>query len=227
MNTLSAPTATAIANRGTVNRHTGTRSTGTRNTAHSTMEIPMAPGVRREVQRAPAPCRSTTQHWTTRRSNGVRPLDRSLMDRRQRDRRQMDRLQTDRRPVDRRPRHPGAGLVPVIGGTRCATPTGERRHTHRAVGRTSSLVAVLTGVTLAVLVWLVAVAGSDYQESATPTPAATQVVHARAGESLSAIAARVAPDMPRQVVIDEIVALNDMSGSGLTLGQALLAPAYR
>jgi hypothetical protein len=44
---------------------------------------------------------------------------------------------------------------------------------------------------------------------------------------LSSIAARVAPDMPRQTVIDEIVELNDMPSSGLRVGQPLLTPAYR
>ncbi len=89
------------------------------------------------------------------------------------------------------------------------------------------MVAVLTGVALALLVWLVAVAGSDYQQSTTPTPAATEVVHVRAGESLNSVAARVAPDLPRQAVIDEIARMNEMSGSGLQVGQALLVPAYR
>lgn len=89
------------------------------------------------------------------------------------------------------------------------------------------MVAVLTGVALALLVWLVAVAGSDYQQSTTPTPTATEVVHVRAGESLNSVAARVAPDLPRQAVIEEITKMNEMTGSGLQIGQALLVPAYR
>ncbi|MGW5522206.1 LysM peptidoglycan-binding domain-containing protein [Gordonia sp. NPDC003950] len=97
----------------------------------------------------------------------------------------------------------------------------------RRAGRRGAAVALLTGVALAMLVWLIGVAGSDYQESTAPTPVATQVVHVRAGESLNSVAARVAPEMPRQAVIDQIVELNDMGGSALHVGQALLTPAYR
>ncbi|WP_244882558.1 LysM peptidoglycan-binding domain-containing protein, partial [Gordonia desulfuricans] len=93
--------------------------------------------------------------------------------------------------------------------------------------RRATAVAVMTGVALAMLVWIVAIVGSDYQRAAVPSPVSTQVVHVRAGESLGSIAARVAPDMPSRVVIDEIVELNDMAGSGLQVGQALLTPRYR
>ncbi|WP_079929535.1 LysM peptidoglycan-binding domain-containing protein [Gordonia sp. i37] len=44
---------------------------------------------------------------------------------------------------------------------------------------------------------------------------------------MNSVAARVAPDLPRQAVIDEIARMNEMSGSGLQVGQALLVPAYR
>ncbi|MGC4932711.1 LysM peptidoglycan-binding domain-containing protein [Gordonia sp. DT30] len=142
------------------------------------------------------------------------------------------------RPADRRPIRPVSRRIPGADGTWCTSPAGSHHLAgtgdpggHRS-RRTGALVAVLTGVALALLVWLVAVAGSDYQESAQrgsarPAPIATQVVHVRAGESLNAIAARVAPDMPRQSVIEKIVELNDMSGSAVQAGQSLLAPAYR
>ena len=52
-------------------------------------------------------------------------------------------------------------------------------------------------------------------------------MHVRAGDSLSSIAQRVAPDVARQTVIDEIVDLNDLPSSGLRVGQPLLTPTYR
>ena len=76
-------------------------------------------------------------------------------------------------------------------------------------------------------VWVIGIVGNNYADSVSPQPVSTQVVHVRAGDSLSSIAARVAPDMPRQTVIDEIVELNDMPSSGLRVGQPLLTPAYR
>lgn len=125
----------------------------------------------------------------------------------------------DNRPVDR----PRVAIPRRPAGTPCAGPVSQSRR----AGRRGAAVALLTGVALAMLVWLIGVAGSDYQESTAPTPVATQVVHVRAGESLNSVAARVAPEMPRQAVIDQIVELNDMGGSALHVGQALLTPAYR
>ena len=43
----------------------------------------------------------------------------------------------------------------------------------------------------------------------------------------NSIAGRVAPEMPREVVIDEIVAMNDLGSSALQVGQPLLTPRYR
>lgn len=129
-----------------------------------------------------------------------------------------------RGPVDTRPA--GRREVPVgapPSGTRCVSPTSGRR---RARTRGTSA-AILTGTALALLVWLVGVAGNGYEDAVGSTPNATQVVHVRAGESLNSVAARVAPDLPRQAVIDEIIELNGMTGSSVSVGQALVTPAYR
>ena len=109
-------------------------------------------------------------------------------------------------------------------GTRCAGGVGELTAARR---RRATLLAVLAGVGLALTVWVVGVVGADYQRATTPTATSTQVVHVRAGDSLSSIAQRVAPDVPRQTVIDEIVDLNDLPSSGLRVGQPLLTPTYR
>ncbi|RPA20033.1 LysM peptidoglycan-binding domain-containing protein [Gordonia sp. OPL2] len=126
------------------------------------------------------------------------------------------------RPVDRRP----AGPVPTsrAAGTRCAAPAVDQRV---YVRRRTAAAAVVVGAALALMVWVIAIVGSNYAASVAPTPVGTEVVHVRAGDTLSSIADRVAPDLPRQSVIDQIVERNNLSGAGLRVGQALVAPAYR
>ncbi|GEM_PF-932207 len=109
-------------------------------------------------------------------------------------------------------------------GTRCAGGVGELVAARR---RRAAILAVLAGIGLALTVWVVGTIGADYQRANMPASTSTQVVHVRSGESLSSIAARVAPDMPRQTVIDEIIDLNDLPSSGLRVGQPLVTPAYR
>ncbi|WP_431817155.1 LysM peptidoglycan-binding domain-containing protein [Gordonia jacobaea] len=109
-------------------------------------------------------------------------------------------------------------------GTRCAGGVGELVAARR---RRAAFLAVLAGVGLALTVWVVGTVGADYQRASMPSSTSTQVVHVRSGESLSSIAARVAPDVPRQTVIDEIIDLNDLPSSGLRVGQPLVTPAYR
>ncbi|AZG44164.1 hypothetical protein D7316_00744 [Gordonia insulae] len=126
------------------------------------------------------------------------------------------------RPADRRPA--GRVAAPVVAGTRCAAPAVDRRI---YVRRRTTALAVVLGGALAVLVWAVAIIGSNYAASVAPTPAGTEIVHVRQGDSLSSIADRVAPDVPRAAVIQQIVERNDLPSSGLRVGQALIAPAYR
>ncbi|NDZ92550.1 LysM peptidoglycan-binding domain-containing protein [Streptomyces sp. SID6673] len=127
------------------------------------------------------------------------------------------------RPADRRPagRH---NVGTTIAGTRCAAPADERLVYAR---RRAAALAVLVGGALAALVWVVAIVGSNYAASVAPQPVGTEVVHVRQGDTLSSIADRVAPDLPRQSVIDQIVERNALPSTGLRIGQALIAPAYR
>ncbi|QTI66925.1 LysM peptidoglycan-binding domain-containing protein [Gordonia polyisoprenivorans] len=162
--------------------------------------------------------RATVEHRVLKHRSSERSLP---------ERRTLEREPARRRPAYAGPARPGVRRAPLVAGTRCSSPVGPRVTAHRTARRSGAMVAVLTGVALALLVWLVAVAGSDYQQSTTPTPTATEVVHVRAGESLNSVAARVAPDLPRQAVIEEITKMNEMTGSGLQVGQALLVPAYR
>ncbi|MDL9936364.1 LysM peptidoglycan-binding domain-containing protein [Gordonia sp. ABSL1-1] len=143
-----------------------------------------------------------------------------------------------RRPVGR----PGRGVATPVSAssTRCTSPVGQRAvlrdpiRTDRPVlrggvyaRRRACALAILAGVALAAVVWVVAIVGNNYAEAVSDHPVATEVTHVRAGDSLSSIASRVAPDMPRQAVIDDIIELNDLSSSGLRVGQPLLTPAYR
>ncbi|GAC68925.1 LysM peptidoglycan-binding domain-containing protein [Gordonia soli] len=138
-------------------------------------------------------------------------------------RRSVGRHPADGRPIGRpNPITPARQASPA--GTRCAAPAHPDGVYRR---RRAGAAGILVGVGLAVAVWILGIVGNDYAESVTPTPAATEVTHVRQGDSLSSIAARVAPDLPRQTVIDAIVALNDLPSSGLQAGQPLLTPDYR
>lgn len=127
-----------------------------------------------------------------------------------------------RRPVSCAASAPLAAVVGVR-GTRCPGGAGSIAAGRR---RLRALLAVVVGVGLALAVWSVWLIGSDYQDARTPQPVATQVVHVRDGESLSGVAARVAPDVPSSTVVDELVDLNHLDGASVGVGQTLLAPRY-
>lgn len=55
-------------------------------------------------------------------------------------------------------------------------------------------------------------------------PAATTVVQVKAGESLSQVAVRVAPDAPTAAVVQRIVALNGLPGASVRTGESLVVP---
>ncbi|GAB17949.1 hypothetical protein GOEFS_042_00400 [Gordonia effusa NBRC 100432] len=127
------------------------------------------------------------------------------------------------RPIDRRPD------VSWPAGTRCSGTEGMRARENRNVAvyrRRRGVASVLVGAALAGLVWFFAVVGGNYEASVAPTPTATSVVHVRSGESLSAIAARVAPEMSNQTVVNKIVELNNLDSSNVRVGQALVTPVY-
>lgn len=102
-----------------------------------------------------------------------------------------------------------------------AAPAGRRR---RMAGTAAGL---LVGLGLAAGFSLMGMVGDDYERAVTGSPAATEVVHVRSGESLSALAARIAPDRPPAAVIATVRDLNGLTTSGLRPGQALVVPAYR
>lgn len=88
--------------------------------------------------------------------------------------------------------------------------------------------ALLVGGMLAAMVWLVIIVGEGVESAAAPeVPASTSVVYVRSGESLTALAERIAPELPTAGVIAQVRELNGLETSGLYVGQALVVPDYR
>ncbi len=155
------------------------------------------------------------------------------------------RRPADDRAADNRPAPESVIYGPRIAATRCASPVGTRGRglvparvdaDDRALRvappaairrRRRTAVAILAGVGLALAVWVLSVVGQNYAASVAPSAVGTEVVHVRSGDSLTGIAARVAPDLPREAVVEDIIRLNDLPSSGLRVGQPLLTPRYR
>ncbi|MFD4369799.1 LysM peptidoglycan-binding domain-containing protein [Rhodococcus sp. NPDC058521] len=100
---------------------------------------------------------------------------------------------------------------------------------HRAVdidvGWRTMLATVL--VTAGILLGFGAVA---YVVTATGDAAlaeATEVVQVGAGESLTEVAERIAPEVPAQQIVDRIMDLNALTNSSVHAGQSLVVPALR
>ena len=86
--------------------------------------------------------------------------------------------------------------------------------------KTVFLGAVFTALAVLALVGIGALSSGDV----AATHGATEVVRVAAGESLSDIAAKVAPGQAVGSVIEQIMDLNAMSSSGLSVGQTLIVP---
>lgn len=86
--------------------------------------------------------------------------------------------------------------------------------------KTVFLGAVFTALAVLALVGIGALSSGDV----AATHGETEVVRVAAGESLSDIAAKVAPGQAVGSVIEQIMDLNAMSSSGLSVGQTLIVP---
>jgi len=86
--------------------------------------------------------------------------------------------------------------------------------------------AAVTGVGLMLVVAFMTFFGGVIQQSADPARMGTEVVRVQSGESLGAIASRIAPEMPTETVVAKIMELNAMNNSALSVGQALVTPVY-
>jgi hypothetical protein len=84
----------------------------------------------------------------------------------------------------------------------------------------------VAGIGLMLIVAFMTFFGGAMEQSADPGRVGTQVVRVQSGESLGAIASRIAPEMPTDAVVAKIMELNAMSNSALSVGQALVTPVY-
>lgn len=78
----------------------------------------------------------------------------------------------------------------------------------------------LTVLAVAAVAGLVALRSAG----AEVVPTATAVVQVHAGESLSELAGRVAPDAPTSAVVERIVVLNGLAGASVRPGESLVVP---
>ncbi len=97
-----------------------------------------------------------------------------------------------------------------------ATP-GSVRLTRR--GRTALVLL------LAMLLFAAFSLGRVGAEGSTDAPAELQTTVVAPGETLWALAKRIAPGQDPRPVVEQIRRLNDLSGGGLQAGQQLLLPA--
>ncbi|MFC9790322.1 LysM peptidoglycan-binding domain-containing protein [Rhodococcus sp. NPDC127528] len=127
----------------------------------------------------------------------------------------------DLRPVRRQvaDRRPG-GRPLEYGRARIAVSRAPHGVERRDGGFGSTVVGVL--LTALVVVGLLGVA--QLRSNPQAVPGRTEVVQVRGGESLSEIAARVAPEYPVSQVVERIVDLNALGGAGLQPGQSLVVP---
>jgi LysM domain len=111
-------------------------------------------------------------------------------------------------------------------GTGVAMSVAPHRNRSVTWATTVGLALVAGAITL----WLGLVANvgqvvnSDSTNSAAHVPDRLAVVRVDAGESLSDVAHRVAPDAPASQVADRIRELNDLNSPTLVAGQTLIAP---
>jgi hypothetical protein len=101
-------------------------------------------------------------------------------------------------------------------------------HRRRAVTWASTVGLALAAGLITLWLGLVANVGQalngDSTTSAAAVPDRLAVVRVDAGESLSDVARRVAPDAPAAQVADRIRELNDLNTPTLVAGQTLIAP---
>ncbi|MGB3302042.1 LysM peptidoglycan-binding domain-containing protein [Gordonia sp. (in: high G+C Gram-positive bacteria)] len=111
---------------------------------------------------------------------------------------------------------------------RGVTQRSNYRSNQAAVYRRRRVVgALLVGGALAAMVWMFAIVGANLESTPPAAPQATEVVYVRAGESLTSLAQRIAPDLPTAGVIAQLREINGLETSGLAVGQALRVPAYK
>jgi hypothetical protein len=133
-----------------------------------------------------------------------------------------DGLARSRRPAPSRP----TGAATRYYGTGVAMSVAPHRRRSVTWATTVGLALAAGAITL----WLGLVANlgqvlnGDSTNAAAHIPDRLAVVRVDAGESLSDVAHRVAPDAPAAQVADRIRELNDLDSPTLVAGQTLIAP---
>ncbi|MCM6774250.1 LysM peptidoglycan-binding domain-containing protein [Nocardia sp. CDC159] len=132
-------------------------------------------------------------------------------------------VRTDRRP--RRSRPAGAAIrydrmrLRAVAGERDRGPHPMQRVERARVGfATLAVAALLSAVAVCGLV------GAAHLRSAGTGSGSTTVVQVQEGESLSEVAARVAPEAPVRDTVRKIVELNGLRGAEVATGRTLIVP---
>ncbi len=131
----------------------------------------------------------------------------------------------NRRPRGARP----AAAVVRYERMRVRAVAGERDrgpHPSERVERARIGFARLAVTALVSAVVVCGLVGVSQLRSAEAGPGPTTVVQVRAGESLSEVAARVAPDAPVRDTVHKIVELNGLRGAEVATGRTLIVPAH-
>jgi LysM domain len=134
------------------------------------------------------------------------------------------------RDVPARSRRPGpsrpAGSPMRYYGSGVAMSVAPHRRRPATLATTVGL-ALLAGI---ITLWLGLIAhfgqmaNGDTSDAPAHVPSRLAVVRVEPGESISDVAARVAPDAPTRQVAERIRELNDLDSQTLSAGQTLIAP---
>jgi hypothetical protein len=117
------------------------------------------------------------------------------------------------RPAGGRPRYRGTGALMSLAP-----------HRPRPITPMTTIGLALLAAVITVWLGLVAQFGETLHGGSAGTPERLAVVRVEPGETLTQLAARVAPDAPAGQVIERIRDLNDLGSAALVAGQTLIAP---
>lgn len=100
------------------------------------------------------------------------------------------------------------------------------RASHRSRPITPAVTVLLALLAGGITLWLglVAQIGASGAEQPVQMPTRLSVVEVQTGETLQSIAARVAPDVPADSVVERIRELNKLDAAAVRAGQTLIAP---
>lgn len=123
-----------------------------------------------------------------------------------------------RRPQTRRPAgaplgHRGTGVL-----------MSRASHRRRPITPVATVLLALLAGAFTLWLGLVAQVGGAGAEQSVQMPTRLSVVEVQTGETLQSIAARVAPDVPAESVVERIRELNKLDSGAVRVGQTLIAP---